>query len=81
MRIAPGAEFKFKQEARYRNVEIFGSLQAKLESTGIITVKPGGLLEGEVQAQHLVVEDGGGLKALLRIAPKQKDIPEDEEAA
>ena len=80
LRIAPGAEFKFKQEARYRNVEIFGSLQAKLESTGIITVKPGGLLEGEVQAQHLVVEDGGGLKALLRIAPKQKDLPEGEEA-
>jgi cytoskeletal protein CcmA (bactofilin family) len=81
LRIAPGAEFKFKQEARYRNVEIFGTLDAKLESTGIITVRPGGLLSGEVQAQHLVVEDGGGLKATLRIAPKSEAIPEGEEAA
>jgi cytoskeletal protein CcmA (bactofilin family) len=79
--MAPGAEFKFKQEARYRNVEIFGTLHAKLESTGIITVRPGGLLSGEVQAQHLVVEDGGGLKATLRIAPKLETIPKGEAAA
>jgi cytoskeletal protein CcmA (bactofilin family) len=81
LRIAPGAEFKFKQEARYRNIEIFGTLHAKLESTGIIIVKPGGLLEGEVHAQHLVVEEGGGLKAMLRIAHKSEVIPENEEAA
>src|SRR6266404_9248281 len=81
LRIAPGAEFKFKQEARYRNVEIFGTLHAKLESTGIITVRPGGLLSGEVRAQHLVVEDGGGLTAMLRIAPKSEVVPEGEQAA
>jgi cytoskeletal protein CcmA (bactofilin family) len=81
LRIAPGAEFKFKQEARYRNVEIFGTLHAQLESTGIIIVKPGGLLEGDVHAQHLVVEEGGGLKAMLRIAHKSEAIPENEEAA
>jgi cytoskeletal protein CcmA (bactofilin family) len=81
LRIAPGAEFKFKQDARYRNVEIFGTLHAKLESTGIVIVKPGGLLEGEVQAQHLVVEEGGGLKAMLRIGPKAEVPPEDREAA
>lgn len=81
LRIAPGAEFKFKQDARYRNVEIFGTLHAKLESTGIVVVKAGGLLEGEVQAQHLVVEEGGGLKAMLRIGPKAETIPEGEEAA
>jgi cytoskeletal protein CcmA (bactofilin family) len=81
LRIAPGAEFKFKQDARYRNVEIFGTLHAKLESTGIVIVKPGGLLSGEVQAQHLVVEEGGGLKAMLRIGPKAETVPEGEEAA
>ncbi len=81
LRIAPGAEFKFKQDSKYRNVEIFGTLHAKLESTGVIIVKPGGLLEGEVHAQHLVVEEGGGLKALLRIGPKSEVAPEDEAAA
>jgi cytoskeletal protein CcmA (bactofilin family)/predicted Zn-ribbon and HTH transcriptional regulator len=81
LRIAPGAEFKFKQEARYHNIEIYGTLHAKLESTGIIIVKPGGLLSGEVHAQHLVVEEGGGLQAMLRIAPKSEAVPEGEEAA
>jgi cytoskeletal protein CcmA (bactofilin family) len=70
LRIGPGAEFKFKQTAKYRNVEVCGSLKATLEVAGLVTVKAGGLLEGEVQAEHLVVEEGGGLKADLHIAPK-----------
>ena len=41
-----------------------------LKSAGLVTVKAGGLLEGEVHAEHLVVEDGGGLKAELHIAPE-----------
>ncbi len=75
LRIATGAEFKFKQEARYRNVEILGTLHAKLEATGVITIKPGGLLEGDVQTEHLVVEDGGGLNATLRIGPRPEARP------
>jgi cytoskeletal protein CcmA (bactofilin family) len=81
LRIATGADFKFKQEAKYRNVEVSGTLHARLEATGVITVKPGGLLEGDIQTEHLVVEDGGGLKAQLRIGPKIEPVPEDEEAA
>jgi cytoskeletal protein CcmA (bactofilin family) len=79
LRIASGADFKFKQEAKYRNVEIAGTLHARLEATGVITVKPGGLLEGNIQTGHLVVEDGGGLKAQLRIGPKIEPAPEGEE--
>jgi len=41
----------------------------------------GGLLEGEILTEHLVVEDGGGLKAKVRIAPKSETVPEDEESA
>ncbi len=79
LRIAVGADFKFKQVMKYRNIELFGALHASLEATGVITVKPGGLLEGEVRSEHLVVEDGGGLKAMLRIGPKAEAAPEDEE--
>jgi cytoskeletal protein CcmA (bactofilin family) len=72
LRIGPGAEFKFKQGAKYRNVEVCGTLRANLEASGVVTVKAGGLLEGEVHAVHLVVEDGGGLKADVRIAPRDE---------
>ncbi len=81
LRIASGADFKFKQEAKYRNVEVSGTLRARLEATGVVTVKPGGLLEGEIQTEHLIVEDGGGLKAQLHIGPKFEPAPEREEAA
>jgi cytoskeletal protein CcmA (bactofilin family) len=81
LRIAAGAEFNFKQPARYRNVELLGTLRARLEATGVVTVRPGGLLEGEVQTGHLVVEDGGGLKATLRIGPKPEVATDGEEAA
>lgn len=81
LRIASGADFKFKQDAKYRNVEVLGTFHARLEATGVITVKPGGLLEGEIQTEHLVVEDGGGLKAQLHIGPKPEQAPETEEAA
>jgi cytoskeletal protein CcmA (bactofilin family) len=81
LRIASGADFKFKQEAKYRNVEVSGTLRARLEATGVITVKPGGLLEGDIQTEHLIVEDGGGLKAQLHIGPKLEPAPESEEAA
>ncbi len=81
LRIGPGADFKFKQEAKYRNVEVLGTLRGRLEATGVITVKPGGLLEGEVHTEHLIVEDGGGLKAELHIGPKAALAPESEEAA
>jgi cytoskeletal protein CcmA (bactofilin family) len=70
LRIGPGAEFKFKQGTKYHSVEVRGTLHAKLEVSGLVTVKAGGLLEGEVHAAHLVVEDGGGLQADLRIAPR-----------
>jgi len=78
LRIATGADFKFKQEAKYRNVEVSGTLHARLEATGVVTVKPGGLLEGDIQTEHLVVEDGGGLKAQLHIGPKIEPVPEEE---
>lgn len=81
LRIAAGAEFKFKQEVKCRNVEISGTLRGKLTATGVVTVKPGGLLEGEVQTEHLIVEDGGGLKAVVRIGPKSDAVPEDDEPA
>lgn len=81
LRIAAGAEFRFKQEAKYRNVEILGTFHAKLKASGVVIVRPGGLLQGEVQTEHLVVDEGGGLKATLRIGAKSEDVPEGEEAA
>ena len=81
LRIGSGADFNFKQDAKYRNVEVLGTFRARLEATGMITVRPGGLLEGEVRTEHLVVEDGGGLIGQLHVGPKAEVAAEGEEAA
>lgn len=69
LKIGAGASITFKQEVKYRDVEVFGTLNARLHASGIVTVRLGGLLTGEVHATHLVVDEGGGLKATLHIAP------------
>lgn len=78
LKIAQGAFITFNQVARYRDVEVLGTLKASLRACGVITIRAGGLLMGDVHAQHLVVEDGGGLKATLEItsAATAGDIPE-----
>jgi cytoskeletal protein CcmA (bactofilin family) len=70
LKIGAGAVITLKQEARYRDVEVLGTLNARLHASGTVTVRPGGLLAGEVHTEHLVVDDGGGLKAVLHIGTR-----------
>lgn len=65
--IAADATIAFIEPAEYRDVEITGTLRANLHATGVLTIRPGGCLKGKIQAGRLVVEDGGGLLAELRI--------------
>ena len=67
--IAAGATIALLEPAEYRDVDIAGTLRATLHATGVLTVKAGGLFQGEVQSAHLIVEPGGGLQATLRIQP------------
>jgi cytoskeletal protein CcmA (bactofilin family) len=65
--IAPAATIAFIDPAEFRDVEIFGALRANLSASGVVTIHPGGSFEGQLQSAHLIVEDGGGLIAELRI--------------
>ncbi len=69
LKIRPGATITFRHEAKFQDVEVLGSLKARLHASGSIIVRAGALLEGKVFAEHLVVEDGGGLKAAVRVMP------------
>jgi cytoskeletal protein CcmA (bactofilin family) len=67
LHIAPGATIAFLDPAEYRDVEIAGTLCANLRATGSVTVRSGGLFQGNLHAEHLVVEDGAGLHATVSI--------------
>ena len=65
--IAPGATIALLEPAVFRDVEIAGALRANLQATGTVTIRVTGCFEGQLQAEHLFVEDGGGLRATVRI--------------
>ena len=65
--IREGASFASRSKLTCRNVEISGTLKAKVDCSGTLRIRPGGLLQGDVQGAHLVVEDGGGLKGSVRV--------------
>lgn len=69
LRVAPGAEIRLKEQVSFRDVEILGSLDARLRASGRVTVHAGALLIGELESAHLVVEEGGGLRARVRVEP------------
>ncbi|MFT5121411.1 MAG: hypothetical protein ACI9TH_000169 [Kiritimatiellia bacterium] len=57
------------QKASYRNVTIAGALTASLTLDGLLHIKSGGLFSGEYVGKHLLIDDGGGLKAKLKVEP------------
>ena len=70
--IRPGARVSLKRKLVAENVDVQGEVRLNLEATGIVTVRQGGFLKGQVKARHLLVEDGGGLKAQLKIEAEAK---------
>jgi cytoskeletal protein CcmA (bactofilin family) len=67
--IAAGATIAFIEPAEFATVEVFGILRANLHARGTIIVRAGGLLQGAVHSEHLVVDEGGGIQAAVRIEP------------
>lgn len=61
-----GAELKLSQPAKLRNADVFGRLEGRLIFEGQLFIRSGGSVYGEIQVQHLVVEEGGGLCAEVK---------------
>ncbi len=78
LRIPAASKVTLRSHASYRNVEVMGRLKAKLRATGVITVKPGALLKGDIRGAHLVVEEGGGVFADLVIEPDKAHEAEND---
>lgn len=70
LRIAAGKELKFKYKLQVHHLELLGTLEADVESTGLVSIRPGGHLKGTVRGAHLQVEEGGGLSARVFIWPQ-----------
>ena len=67
LRFAPGSRFVFTRKLECNNIDVAGTLRAKVHSRGVVTIRCGGLFRGELRGGHLVVEEGGGLCAKLLV--------------
>ncbi len=65
--IKSNAKISVKNKLTCNNIEIEGTIKSDITAKGIVIIKPGGLLQGNLKTSHLIVEDGGGLKANLKI--------------
>ena len=57
------------QPIQCQNLEISGTLLAQVTATGSVCIRPGGVLDGTLTCSSLVVEDGGGLRADVKLRP------------
>jgi cytoskeletal protein CcmA (bactofilin family) len=67
LQICEGAELRYDAPLHCADIEIAGTLRADLYPSGTVTIKPGGCLAGSLHTAHLVVEEGGGLLADIRV--------------
>ncbi|MFO7870099.1 MAG: polymer-forming cytoskeletal protein [Kiritimatiellia bacterium] len=70
LRIAAGAAVSVRKKLNCRNLTVNGRVSARITVNGIAVIKPGGLLKGEIKTSHLIVEEGGGLKAKMVVKPE-----------
>lgn len=78
--VMKGGEFELSSTITCRDLEIEGTLKARIFADGMVRIKCGGILDGELHTPHLIVEDGGGLEAKVVIGiGKKKDPAHDTE--
>lgn len=65
--IRSGGNFIITRKFACKNLEVEGQLKGRIFTDGIVTIRPGGFLRGELHGQHLVVQEGGGLKAKVAV--------------
>lgn len=70
LHIGAGFSLKMARKALFHNVEVEGTLEADLESSGLVHIKASGDMRGVVRTERLIVEEGGGLTARLFVWPK-----------
>lgn len=70
LRVAAGAQLQFRYKLQLHHLELFGTLEADVEATGLVSIHSGGHLKGTVRGAHLQVEEGGGLTARVFIWPQ-----------
>ena len=76
-----GSKLSISKKISCQHLNVQGDLKANVFTEGTVTVDAGGCLRGEVHSPHLVVREGGGLKArvFVRADAEEKKTRSKEE--
>jgi len=66
--IRADAKLSHRSKLRCENLIVEGNFRGTVEVSGLVTVMPGAFLQGRVKAARLLLHEGGGLKATVKIA-------------
>ncbi len=66
--IRADATLSHRSKLHCENLIVEGNFRGTVEVSGLVTVLPGAFLQGRVTAARLLVHEGGGLKATVKIA-------------
>lgn len=69
LQVERGGRFTIRDPLHCRHLTIEGDLKANVSTQGTVTIRTGGVLRGELHGSHLVVEEGGGLRARIEVRP------------
>ncbi|MCK5849402.1 MAG: polymer-forming cytoskeletal protein [Kiritimatiellae bacterium] len=64
--VRKNCQLSLTRKLECRNLDVRGDIKGNIKTTGVATIRAGGLLRGKINTSHLVVEEGGGLKAAVK---------------
>lgn len=65
--IRADAKVSYREKLACQNFIVEGDFRGHIEVRGLVTVMPGAFLQGRVKAARLLLHEGGGLKATVKI--------------
>lgn len=66
--VRPDARLSQRATLRCENLIVEGHYKGTVDVRGLVTIMPGAFLQGRVQAARMLLHEGGGLKAAVKIA-------------
>jgi cytoskeletal protein CcmA (bactofilin family) len=66
------AKVSYRSKLHCENFIVEGNFRGTIEVSGLVTVRAGAFLQGQVKAARLLLHEGGGLKATVKIAGTSK---------
>jgi cytoskeletal protein CcmA (bactofilin family) len=67
--ILAGAQVSLSEPLRCNELDIYGALSAKASPGGLVQIHAGGMFRGDLECAHLIIFEGAGLSANLRVSP------------